>query len=42
MEPVGVWASANPVCFTVLALPVALGLVYTNYKVIKAILTNTW
>ena len=42
MNDPGVWATANPVCFTILALPVCLGSLFIMYKLLKAMLTNTW
>jgi hypothetical protein len=42
MDALGAWATTNPVCFTVLAFPTVLGVLYIKYKVIKAILTDTW
>lgn len=42
MEGVEAWATTNPVCFTILALPTALGILYITYKILKTMLTDTW
>lgn len=36
------WALAHPYCFTVLAFPVVIVGSYLGFKVVKAILTDSW
>lgn len=42
MNEIQQFAMAHPVCFTVIALPIALVLLYTQYKVVMAIVTDRW